>query len=206
MLNNSVLLEPVNIFTWLLLRLGSSPAFFCRLIFKKAFSLPWSLYRQPCVQSLINPLATFADILSAGSGPMSGYEEPSLANWSAVSLPSIPVCPGYNISWTLLCPASFTSNWWQSQTGWEFIWKLLSTLVAALTISENMYVSTFVALFHILYYACLDGHISVRNTVVWMPRLKLCPFFESHLYTPAPPPSLVLDMSVYQTRPPCCLV
>jgi hypothetical protein len=116
---------------------------------------------------------------------MSGYGEPSLVNWSAVSLPSIPVCPGNNISWTLLCSASFTRDWWQSQTSLEFIWKLLSSLMADLTIRENIpvYVSTFVARFHILHYACLDDHISVWNTVVWSPRLKLCPFLESHLYT-----------------------
>lgn len=154
-----------------------------------------------CLQSLITPLATFADIPNAGSGPVSGYEEPHLANWWAVSLPSIPLCPGTIIIWTHLCSDSFTRDWWHSQTSLEFIWKILSTLMASLTISENIDVSTFVALCQIVHCACLDGRISVWNTVVWRPRLKLCPFFESHFYTPAPPPSLVSDLSVYQTRP-----
>ena len=38
--------------------------------------------------------------------------------------------------------------------------------------------------------------------VVCNQRLKLCPLFEPHLYTPTPVSLLVLDLSVYQTRPP----
>jgi hypothetical protein len=45
-------------------------------------------------------------------------------------------------------------------------------------------------------------YVLARNTVVWNPRLKLCPLLEPHLYTPAPLLSLFLDLSVYQTRPP----
>ena len=51
---------------------------------------------------------------SASSGPMSGCEKPSLANWSATSFPSILTCPGTHSSWILLCPASFTRDWSQS--------------------------------------------------------------------------------------------
>jgi len=45
----------------------------------------------------------------------------------------------------------------------------------------------------------LMAYISTWNTVVWSPSRKLCPLFEPHLYTPAP---VVLDPSMYQTRPP----
>ena len=68
--------------------------------FEKALSLPLSMYRLSILffQSLIIPLATFLDIPSAGLGTVSGCEEPFLASWSAVSFPSIPMCPGTHIS------------------------------------------------------------------------------------------------------------
>jgi hypothetical protein len=34
---------------------------------------------------------------------MNGCSGPVLANWSAVSFPTIPSCPGTHFSWTLLC-------------------------------------------------------------------------------------------------------
>jgi hypothetical protein len=40
------------------------------------------------------------------------------------------------------------------------------------------------------------------NIVVLSPRLKLFQLLKPHLYTLAPVPILVLDPSVYQTRPP----
>jgi hypothetical protein len=67
----------------------------------------------------------------AGSGPISGCEEPCLANWSAISFPSIPMCPGTHTSWVLLCSASFTRDLQQSQNNLEFIWKLSKALMAA---------------------------------------------------------------------------
>ena len=59
------------------------------------------------VHSLIAPLAACADIPSAGTHPISGCEEPCLANSSAMSFPSIP---GSHTSWILLCSARFTRD------------------------------------------------------------------------------------------------
>jgi len=64
------------------------------------------------VHSLITPLAACAHIPSAGTHPISGCEEPCLANTSAMSFPSIPMCPGTHTSWILLRSASFTREWW----------------------------------------------------------------------------------------------
>jgi len=64
-----------------------------------------------CSSSPVLPtLATFADIPFASSGPISGCEENSLANWLAISFPSIPICPSTHTSRTLLCSASFTGE------------------------------------------------------------------------------------------------
>jgi hypothetical protein len=52
---------------------------------------------------------------------MSECEEPCLANWSAISLPSIPICSGTYTSWIPFCSASFTRDWWQSQTSFNRI-------------------------------------------------------------------------------------
>ena len=70
----------------------------------------------PLVQSLITSVATFAGIPIRGSGLMIGCEEPSLGNWSTISFPSMPMCPCTQINWILLHSASFTEDWWQSQT------------------------------------------------------------------------------------------
>jgi len=89
-----------------------------------------------------------------------------------------------------------TRDWWHSQTNLEFIWTLLG-LNGCLTVGKNMYVPTYVALM---------AYIAAWNTVGWSPRLKLCPLFKPNLYAPAPVLLLVLDMSMYQTRPPQCPV
>jgi hypothetical protein len=39
---------------------------------------------------------------------MSGCEEPCLANSSAMSFPSVSMCPSTHPSWILLCSVSFT--------------------------------------------------------------------------------------------------
>jgi hypothetical protein len=44
------------------------------------------------------------------------------------------------------------------------------------------------------------AYVLAWNALVWTPRLKLCPLLEPHFYTPLPV-LLVLDPSVYQTRP-----
>jgi len=52
------------------------------------------------IKSLITILATFAAMPIAGSGPVSGSEELHLADSSAISFPSIPMCPGTDVSFT----------------------------------------------------------------------------------------------------------
>ena len=66
----------------------------------------------------------------AGSGPIRGCEEPCLANWSAISFPSIPQRTGIHTNWILLCSASFTRDWWQSKANSELVWKLSRALMA----------------------------------------------------------------------------
>jgi hypothetical protein len=51
------------------------------------------------VQSLTAFLATPTEIPQTGSGPMNGRSDPVLANWSAVSFPTMPSCPGTHISY-----------------------------------------------------------------------------------------------------------
>jgi hypothetical protein len=48
-----------------------------------------------------------------------GFEEPCRADSPATSFPSIPLCQGTRISWILLCSASFTKDWWQSEDNLE---------------------------------------------------------------------------------------
>lgn len=50
-----------------------------------------------CVQFLITPVSTLADILQAGSGPVTGCKEHCLANWSAILISSIPMCLGTHV-------------------------------------------------------------------------------------------------------------
>jgi hypothetical protein len=137
------------------------------------------------IQSPITPLAIFADIPSAGSGPMNGCEQPCQANWSAISFASIPICPGTHTSWILLCSASLTRDWWQSR----LVWNLTGSCQGPLwlpTVRKDIDVPTSII-------QALMVYISAWNTVVWSPRLKLCPLLQPHLYTPAPVPLLVLD-------------
>jgi hypothetical protein len=59
----------------------------------------WFLF----VQSLTALLATPIEMPQAGSGPTNRCSDSVLANWSAISLPTVPSWPGTHISWTLLC-------------------------------------------------------------------------------------------------------
>jgi hypothetical protein len=52
---------------------------------------------------------------------VNGCSDPVLASWSAVSFPAVPSCPGTHISSTLLCLASCTRDWWQSEASFEVI-------------------------------------------------------------------------------------
>jgi hypothetical protein len=45
-------------------------------------------------------LAIPTEIPQAGSGPMNGCSDPIFANWSGISFPTMPACPGTHISWT----------------------------------------------------------------------------------------------------------
>ena len=90
------------------------------------------------IQSLINPLITFADMPREDSGPVSGIAETCLAKWSTVSLPSIPTCPSTHTSSILLCSASFTG------------------IDGCLTVGKNAHVATCTALFCVLHYTSLE--------------------------------------------------
>jgi hypothetical protein len=68
-------------------------------------SLGFQLVKPP-----VTPLATFADMPRKVSGPVSGFEEPCLVNWSALSFQSIPMCPDTHISWIMLCSAILPGN------------------------------------------------------------------------------------------------
>jgi hypothetical protein len=74
-------------------------------------------------------------------------------------------------------------------------------LNGCLTVGKNIDVPTVLVLFCILHYNALMMYISACNTVVWTPELKLCKLLEPHLYTQGLVPLLVLDPSIYQTRP-----
>jgi hypothetical protein len=75
------------------------------------------------IQSLITSLASFAAIPSAVSGPVSGCEEHCLVNWSAISFPSIPICPGThtNVKFCLLfyMGVKLCLSHWGKNIGWE---------------------------------------------------------------------------------------
>ena len=106
------------------------------------------------VQSMITPLATFADMSSPGLGPISGCEEPCLANSSAISFPPVSMCPGTHPNWILLCTVSFTS----SDDGPRLIWNLSGScqgLGSCLTVGNDTDVPTCVALFFILLYTSM---------------------------------------------------
>ena len=96
------LCSPVNILRWFMLRLSSSPGYFKKALACLCPHLDcWCTSRFLLVQSLITPLATFADIPS--TAPIRGCVEPCPANSSAISFPSISTCPGTHTSWILFC-------------------------------------------------------------------------------------------------------
>lgn len=83
------------------------------------------------VQYLITPLTMFGGMPMADLGPISGYVEPCLSNWSAILFPSMHIYPCTVISWSLLYSARFSRDWWQSRTNLECIWKLSGALMTA---------------------------------------------------------------------------
>jgi hypothetical protein len=130
--------SPISILSWFLFKISESPALLAEGVLRKP--LACLCPRMDCqysicflyIQPLITSLAILAEMPRAGWGPISECEEPYQASWSAISFPSIPMCPSTHTSWTLLCSASLTRDWWQSQTTHlELIWKLLSALMAA---------------------------------------------------------------------------
>ena len=90
--------NPVIILRWFPLRLRNSPAFLGEGLLSNPLA---SLCpRMDCQRSLgfllvqsLTPLANFGNTPRAGWSPMSACEEPSLANWSAISFPSNPMSP-----------------------------------------------------------------------------------------------------------------
>lgn len=80
-------------------------------------------------QSLIAHFATLSEMPQPGLGPVNCCRELLLARWSVISFPSIILCPGIHIIFTLLCSTCFVRDWWQSQTNFELILKLSSTLI-----------------------------------------------------------------------------
>jgi hypothetical protein len=110
----------------------------------------------PLVQSLITPLATFAHIPSAGSGPLCGCEEPCLGNWSAIlfhqfpcvpapipvgSCYVLPISPGIDGSPRLIWNVSGSCQgpWWLPD------------------FRKTIDVPTCVALFYTVHYTSLNG-------------------------------------------------
>jgi hypothetical protein len=122
--------NPVIILNCFLLRLSNSPAFLAEVFFLRkplaCFCPHMDCQCSSCfllVQSLITPLATFADIPSAGSGPMSGCEEPCwltdlLLHFHQSTCVLVPIPVG-------------------SQTNLKFIYKLSCALMAV-WLSERM--------------------------------------------------------------------
>ena len=173
---------PVSIHSWFLLRLSSSPALFATGFLRKplAYLCPYmDCQCSSCfllVQSLITPLATFADIPSSGLGPITGCQEPFLANSSAVLFPSIPMCPVIHSSWILLSSASFTRDWWQSQTKLEFIWKLSRALMASWLLER---IWMFLPLYPMSVFFIIQAfmaYLAAWNTIMWSQILKLYPW------------------------------
>jgi hypothetical protein len=81
------------------------PIVCCHLWTDCQHSLCFLLVKPPVI-----PLATFADMPRKVSDPVSGFEGPRLVNWSALSFPSIPMCPDTHISWIMLCSAILPEN------------------------------------------------------------------------------------------------
>jgi len=72
-------------------------------------------------------------------------------------------------------------------------------------IRENINVPASLPVFFIPRYAYPDGVCFCLEYHAVEPKTEAMPLFETHLYTAAPVPSLVLDHSVYQTSLPCYL-
>jgi hypothetical protein len=117
--------SPVTCFIWNLLSFKSSVVLLAEGPSKKPFACLCPkmdcqyLWCSLQTQSVMTYLATLPKIPQAVLGPVNGYREPILASCSAVSLPSIPLCPGTHIRYTLLRTASVIRDWWQSQTNLE---------------------------------------------------------------------------------------
>jgi len=96
--------NPVNILGRFLLRSSNSATSFAEGFSRKPMVCLCPHMDCQCsscflhIQSHNNPLANFTGIPTTISGPMSGYEEPTLT----VSFPSMPMCPITHTSWTLL--------------------------------------------------------------------------------------------------------
>ena len=167
------------------------------------------------LQSLITLLAIFADMPRVGWGPISGCEEPDLANWSSVSFPSIPcllapipfgsccvltVLPGIDGSPRLICSLSGNCQ--------RPLWLL--------DCWKEYRCSTCMSHFHILPSVCLSDIFLAGILWCGAKGWSYAPF-SSRIYTPKHQcllfglgPVLVLDQApgdiCFETVLPCTLV
>lgn len=159
----------------------------------------------PCfllVQSLVPPLETFADTPRAGWCPISGYEETCLVSSSVVSFSSIPVCSGTYSNWILLRSASFTTDWWKSQSNLEFHLEARKGLDGCLSVRKKIDVPTCVTLSYILHYTCINGVYFGLEFHGMEPKIVTVPPSQAPSIHPTPVTFLVLDLAAYQTTPP----
>jgi hypothetical protein len=114
-------------------------------------------------------------------------EELYVANWLAISLASLPTCPGIHtpgIDGSLI-----------------LIWNLSGScqgLDGCLAVEKNIVFPTCVALYYILHCTSVNGiYFSLEYHGV-KPKTEAVPHLEPHMYSPSPVPLLSLDLSVYQ--------
>jgi hypothetical protein len=124
----------INILSLFMLRLSNSSALLAEGPLRKPLACPvnkWTT-NAPCVSYLSRPWLHPGSFSRYPKGRLRSYkweQESCLADWSAISFPSMPMCPGTATSYVLLCYASFTRDWLQSQANLEFIWKVSRALM-----------------------------------------------------------------------------
>jgi hypothetical protein len=120
--------SPVIILSWFRFQLSNSLALLAEGPSMNGLPV---LLLFPARQSPDHSVGNLVDVWREAQVLLSGSEEPCMADGSAISFPSVLMCPGTHTVWILVCCASFTRNWWQSQINSEFIWKLSRALMAA---------------------------------------------------------------------------
>jgi hypothetical protein len=109
------------------------------------------------VQSLTAFLATPTEIPQAGSGPMNGCSDPVFANWSAISYPTMPACPGHSYQLNPVMSgqlheglAAVPDQFWGGLV-------LVKCFNCCLTVRQNIYFPILVVPIYILICACFNG-------------------------------------------------